>query len=427
MSNRGQVRDFVRPGSAEVGPSAPPVEVPAVTGPLRARILQLADELSRVGVEGSPAPSHAPGRGRRLVGAARRAVRSFRALVSSPAPVPEQEVGLRFNAPLDVAWAHAWSGFQQVLHVFHLEWHGIRAAAGYLPGTKAGIPWGRRLRLAELEQLCAHVSAAGVDTVVFHGWGANMALAAVALRGVFGSRLRVAAVWHGNTAQFVNPVEVEAVRSLVRFRSTGVLDRLGAVKPDFHLVDRAFHPEVLLNVGPRVNVPGQPGEGFESALVPVPLDWRKNLHTNVLAVAAAGLSRVIVTADVPERTFPSAPGVRVARVPRPERDALFALLTQVDLVMNASLSECQPMTALEGLSHRVPCVTGPLALGRLDEHPYQKLVQVPAVDVVGPVKAAVERVGRVRTSGGGELAEMMRDYEQVLLAEARARYEGFLW
>jgi hypothetical protein len=98
----------------------------------------------------------------------------------------------------------------------------------------------------------------------------------------------------------------------------------------------------------------------------------------------------------------------------------------VDVVLNASLSECQPMTALEGLALRVPCITGPLGLGPLDEHPFQQLTQIARVDSVGAVRDATERVLELQESSPQRLREMMDSYESLLCTEAIDRYEEFI-
>jgi hypothetical protein len=108
---------------------------------------------------------------------------------------------------------------------------------------------------------------------------------------------------------------------------------------------------------------------------------------------------------------------------RLDRWQLFRLLEQIDLVAHATLSECQPMSALEALALGVPCVTGPLSLGALDQHPYQRLAQLASVDALEPVRAAFERMLSVPRD---ELAPMMDDYRVTLHKAALERWGAFL-
>lgn len=392
------------------------------SGMNRAALFQLADELTGLSLPltspGSPAPAAKPVSLKSIV---RRALRGLARGSLTPAygVVPGAD-GVLIDQPLDTSWAHERPSHAKVLHVSHQYWHGIRAAAGYLPGSKAAIVEDRRLTLTEVNRLAELIERRKLETVMFHGWSANMTLIATALRRLFGKRLRLVAVWHGNSAQFINPFEMECVHVLIQLRQKRVLDALTSVKPDLYLLDPSFERDVLLNVGPRVTVPAPRPYRFESALIPVPLDWRKNLHTNLFAVAAAGYKRAIVTAGLTKEQFPFKLRCKLEHLDRPPRDVLFSVLTHVDLVMNVTLSECQPMTTLEALAHRVPSLTGPLSLGDLDRHPYQQLAQVERVDTLGPVTRAIEKFRSIESN---ELRAMMADYETTLMKEAWRRLE----
>jgi glycosyltransferase involved in cell wall biosynthesis len=108
------------------------------------------------------------------------------------------------------------------------------------------------------------------------------------------------------------------------------------------------------------------------------------------------------------------------------RSELFRLIQRMDVLLNVTLSECQPMTALEGLAHGVPCLTGPLSLGALDDHPYQQLVQVPGTVSLGDLTDAMERVLSLRAADPAGLTQMLEDYSVRLRAEATRRYLEFI-
>lgn len=391
----------------------------------RLQLLQLADDLAsirrRFGFEASPpVASPAPERWtQRLKGLLRRD--------GSPTPARHSAPGsVRVDDPLDTQWSHAHPALNSLAHVFHQEWHGIRAAAGYLPGTKLAITSERPLSVDDLRGLGETVLRRGSTAVLFHGWSPNALMAAHALRAACGARVKLLAVWHGNTAQFMNPFELKQVSDLVQLKRKGTLDALGSVKPDFHLVDEGFHREVLLNVGPFIE--GRPlsvrANPSDTALIPVPNDWRKNYFTNLFGASAAGVRVTYVTSPLP-KPFGFKLKTRVVEVARPSRAEFFGLLSQIGLILNASLSECQPMTALEGLVHGVPCLTGPLSLGALDEHPYQKLAQLGPVDTVGPVSRAARTLLDLKRRSATELGEMMADYYASLTRAAWLRLEEF--
>ncbi len=84
------------------------------------------------------------------------------------------------------------------------------------------------------------------------------------------------------------------------------------------------------------------------------------------------------------------------------------------------------MVALESLALGVPCLTGPLALGALDEHPYQRLVQITDVGSLSPVRSKLETVLDLRERSPGLLLEMMDEYRVRLRDAAIARLAEFL-
>jgi SAM-dependent methyltransferase len=342
----------------------------------------------------------------------------------APAPVAASEKpGVLVDDPLDTNWSHADPRFRRVVHLFHQEWHGIRAAAGYFPGHKVAITCARPLTPDELKRTVEACTGGLLQAVVVHAWSPNMRDLVHLLRHEAGSALRLCAVWHGSSAQFHFDPEWEFFAELLELRARGVLDGVACVKPDLHLLDARLHPRPLLNLPPRLPAPPSPPSGGlkQRAFIPMPNDWRKNFYTNLYA--ACGVERLrdlYVTARFlhgPSLT----PGRRVVSLAPPPRAPLFRLVADMDLVLNASLSECQPMTALEAMALGVPCLTGPLSLGALDEHPYQKLAQVPGVDSVGALRAAIERVLDLAEQRPAELRAMMADFLAALAPQALDR------
>ncbi|HET7786405.1 MAG TPA: methyltransferase domain-containing protein [Myxococcales bacterium] len=345
----------------------------------------------------------------------------------APAPAAEKVAAPAFvwDDPADVHWTHRDSRFSRVVHVYHQQWHGIRASAAYKPGQKLAITAERTLRAGEHADLIRAFEERLVRVAVFHGYSETADDIAQVLRRAFGGAISMYAVWHGNTSQLHGAYEVEALRRVLRSRSEGLLRGIGCVKPGMHLVDRHIFPEVLLCMPPLVEAGARRSTGPRTALLPVPNDWRKNFYTNLFAAQASPrISRVLVTAEFVPVSRESAD--KVLRVPRPDRAQMFRLMRESDVVLNASLSECQPMTAVEGLALGTPCLTGPLGLGSLDAHPYQRLVQVRAVDSVAEVRDAIEAVLDARDQRGDELGGMMADYSRILCAEALRRDCEFL-
>ncbi|GHG85268.1 methyltransferase [Comamonas sp. JC664] len=372
----------------------------------RQRLMGLSDDLARLRAQRVPAPD-AP----------------------LPPPAPSGvNPGVMFDVPQDTRWANDAPRFGRLLHVFHQEWHGIRAAAGYLPGHKMAIAAERPLHMRELKSAVEHVERSLCSAVIVHGYSPNAHELIVSLRKVLGSSVRIFAVWHGSTAQFHYAFELDCFSQLVELRRKGDIDGLATVKPGMHLLSEDIFPKTLLNLPPRVSKEERANVAniTRTALIPTPNDWRKNFFTNLFACQASSrLDDVYVTANF--KLPPVFKGTkRIHHVLRPSRTELFDLVRDSDVVLNASLSECQPMTGLEALSLGVPCISGPLSLGALDAHPYQRLAQVQGVDSVNVVQEALERMVALRETSPGEIEQMMEDYALALKAAAVQVLEEFI-
>jgi SAM-dependent methyltransferase len=339
---------------------------------------------------------------------------------------PSREANVLIDDPFDTHWAHQDARFHRVLHVFSQEWRGIRAAAGYLPGHKMAVTADRTLSDIDHRFALEAIAGAMCEVLVIHGWSKNIEeIVRLARRHQRG--LRVTVVWHGSSAQFFLDFDFKAFDRLLQLRREGLLHALGVVKPGLQTLSPRIHPQLLLNIGPRLVEGRMSARGtYAAALVPVPNIALKNFYTNLYAAAGEARTRTVFVTTLHRESKELSVNAKVVLVEHPMRAQLFRLTTEVDVVLNASLSECQPMTALESLAHGVPCLTGPLTLGELTDHPYQQLVQVAQVDSVDQVRAAMVRILDEQARDPHALRVSMAGYLEQLTREALNRYVGFL-
>ncbi|MFP2960475.1 methyltransferase [Myxococcus sp. 1LA] len=331
------------------------------------------------------------------------------------------------DAPLDTTWAHVDPRLSRVVHIFHQEWYGIRAASGYAPGHKIGITANRTLTATDHRRIVETCETLGARSIIFQGFSPNALEVMHMLRRVFGSAIRLCCVWHGSTAQFHFDFELETFSRLLTLREQGLLDAVACVKPEMHLMSPLLFQKVLLNLPPRIAREDQRHRAplTRAAFVPTPNNWWKNFYSNVFVAASLpGMERVFVTSPFTARQeLPLR--ASVINVGHLNRSELFNLIRETDVVLNVTLAECQPMTALEGLAHGVACLTGPLTLGTLDEHPFQRLVQIAGTGSLGQIRSALERVVGLRERSPEEYAQMLEDYTQTLCDEAINHYLEF--
>jgi SAM-dependent methyltransferase len=372
----------------------------------RQRLQSLSDELARMRAPRTALPVRVP--------------------PSTAAAEAPRGRGVLVDDALDTRWAHLEPRLSRCAHVFHQEWSGIRAASGFLPGRKIAITAERPLTAAEHRRIIEHCTSTLTRTVIFQGHSPNTSELIRLMRHTLGSSVRLLAVWHGATTQFHFPSELDGFTELLALRQEGLLDGLACVKPEMHSLSELIFPQTLLNLPPRVeSMPLPDKRPTRAAFIPTPGNWWKNFHTNLLVAASHPLlERVYVTSAF--ETRPQLPlRNEVVNVGRLQRAELFHFFHEVEVLLNVTLTECQPMTALEGLAFGVPCLTGPLSLGPLDAHPYQKLMQVAGTGALLEIRSALERVLELRRSSPAELRGMMQDYTRVLHAEAIRRYLEF--
>jgi len=333
--------------------------------------------------------------------------------------------GVLLDAPLDRRWAHVDVRLSRVLHVFHQEWFGIRAAAGYLPGQKLAITADRKLTPDEAQHAVGLVLNGLTRTVVFHAYSENAAELMRLLRHAAGRELRIVCVWHGSTAQFHIPFEINAFSELIELKRQGILNAIACVKPQMHELSGEVWPQTLLNVAPRMAADAIPDLANPGgvAFIPTPNNWWKNFYTNLYVACGSGLLRKVLVTSAFTRV-PNLPlRAEVSRLPPLSRAEMLDMLGTVDVSLNVTLAECQPMTALEAIAKRVPCLTGPLSLGSgLDDHPYQKLVQIAATGSLVDIGERLEEVLVLRRDHPEELREMIANYSDALLGEGIRRY-----
>ncbi|CAH1655398.1 Methyltransferase family protein [Hyphomicrobiales bacterium] len=342
---------------------------------------------------------------------------------SHGAPVGQSAVpfGL-WNAEPDTRYAHDVPGFGRVLHVFHKEWFGIRAAAGALPGRKLALPAepanGRILR----ETVHAILSA-GVQRIVFHGFSDNTPaiVESLASQGL-GDRMFL--VHHGGTTQWINNRERHYAFGVIDLLRKGCLRKAHFMRPGFDFPVRGLFRPMLFNLSPRHDARDYLNSDPRPATVFAPgwAGWIKNVSTNVLGAALSpSVEKIWVYAE--DLALPPPLDAKLQHIAFRGREDTFRRMAASQMCLNASLIDCHPVVNLEAQSLGRPCIRGPLFLDALEDHPYVGLTQVDDVSGATQVKAAIERVLDIPRE---EREQLTRDYQAQSDAIAIDRYREFL-
>jgi hypothetical protein len=327
------------------------------------------------------------------------------------------------DSDIDIKYANNNSLFNDVAHVFHQNWHGIRSACGTLPGRKVAIPLRDKIQPFALLGLAGQFQEWETKKVVFHGFSAN---SEIVLNSVMALGLQAYLVWHGNLAQLAWDHE-SSLYSLARTHAArGHFARCHTLKAGTtDMFDRAFSP-MLLNQPPNMGDFNRLSPAFESgrrtvALVPAFPDIRKNLHTN-LAACALSLDIDVVNYYAKITVLPTVSD-KYRKLRYLGHDRHLQSLATTDVTVNVTLIDCHPMVDLESLASETPTITGPLFLDGLQDHPYTILTEV---ENPFDVRMIQEALHTLKSMSGNELVDIMRDYTASLRRLSAERYALFL-
>lgn len=330
---------------------------------------------------------------------------------------------LLFDAVRDTRLAQPIQGFERVCHVMHQEWHGIRAAAGALPGRKLAISVTHTPTTSEIDLVARWFESNGIERVVIHGFSEAMGAMVTGLSAIGVSHLSL--VWHGAPIMWMHEPERRLFFKAFTLARKGVFRRIQGMRGGTDVVlDRWGWPRQLLNMPPYIHT--KPGRTLERAHgIALAPSWNllhKNLTTNVLAAVECDcIEQVWVLAE--DFALPHDLHVKIKVLPKLEPQQMLDTMQLANVVLNASLVDCHPMVELESLAVRTPAIRGSLFLDALEDHPYVKLTEVR--DVLN-VRSVAERISSVHRINRGELEEIMSDYERALISVSAARYSEFL-
>lgn len=353
-----------------------------------------------------------------------------------PAPTPTQRADSAramepppsapyvFDDERDRIFANEDARFDDVCHVFHQEWFGIRAAAGSLAGHKLAIRAERHLRVGEIASVVSELDRRGVRTVVIHAWSEPMNTLVRALRSATSIKLYL--VWHGTTTQWAAADERKFALGALKAARDGLVHGWSAIRRGMESFSgpTTFVPQ-LLNAPPNVRTAlGRSPRRVDQCLALAPSwnDLRKNLSTNLLAAQAVPrIARTYFLAT--DLELPSWIAPRIERTPYRNQKQMLEFMGTVDIVLNATTIDCHPMVDLEALSVETPTVRGPLFLDALEDHPYVQATVVENVLSTSDIARAIEHVLSIPPH---ELDAMMRDYRAQMRAISMNRYAEFL-
>jgi SAM-dependent methyltransferase len=350
----------------------------------------------------------------------------------SNSPEPRSEVNpaarasVLWNDRRDTQYANDLPEMQRVLHVFHQEWMGIRAAVGSLGGQKLAITADRALSNEDILQIYETIEGGDFSRIVVHGLSEN-AIKLISILYHRGLQDCLYLVKHGSTEQWVYKAERDMALTAIELLRAGFVKKLHVMKPGFYFPVCGLFKPILFNMAPNLarsfpvkssDIMQLRGVAFSAGWS----NWRKNIHTNLMGAAlSAKISAVWHHAD--NVKLPEPLNAKLVHKNFTTREETFHLMALASVSLNVSITDCHPMVNLESQALGRPCLRGNLHLDALESHPYVGLTMVPDASSIVEITAAIDRILAMPED---ERRELTLDYQRQNDRVSRERYREFL-
>lgn len=332
-----------------------------------------------------------------------------------------------FNSAETLKNTHHFPGFEQVVHVAHHEWHGIRNCTAALPGNKLLIPADEELSQEEINEILLQLDRMDIRKVVFQGYSSNADKLLLRIAAGFAGDIDCFAVTHVTTTQFEHHFEIDQQRLLLNRLQYGLLKRLGSVKPDFGAAIEGYWDKTLINFAPNIESSLQVEKSPEvTTYAPLDISWRKNMYTNIIAASICDNIQYVKTSNYPEGLAGIFDMSKVVLTGYLRGMALLEEMGRSHAVLVATLAECQPMTQLEAMAMGTPSLTGPLGLSEFDRDPLMDLCTTTNLDNPYLLSRDIHRLVDASTSDPVAMKQMVATHLKDRHEKAAARLLEFL-
>jgi SAM-dependent methyltransferase len=339
---------------------------------------------------------------------------------------PAAEANVLWNDRRDTQYANDLPEMQRVLHVFHQEWMGIRAAVGSLGGQKLAITADRAQSNEDILQIYETIAGGDFSHIVVHGLSEN-ALKLISILYHRGLQDCLYLVKHGSTEQWVYKAERDMALAAIELLRAGFVKKLHVMKPGFDFPTSGLFKPILFNMAPNLarSFPVESADVMQLRGVAFSAgwsNWRKNVHTNLMGAAlSAKISAVWHhAADV---KLPEPLNAKLVHKNFTTREETFHLMALASVSLNVSITDCHPMANIESQALGRPCLRGNLHLDALENHPYVGLTMVNDASSVVEIAAAIDRILAMPED---DRRKLTLDYQRQNDRVSRERYREFL-
>lgn len=265
---------------------------------------------------------------------------------------------------------------EEVLYIANPKWPGVFGSTENLAnGNLLPYPMLRwrdpnKISDQELEGVAAIICSKTPQQVLFSGGERYQRRLAEIIKRK-SSKVQVGLLWHGQLAQWIYSYERDVFHEWLVALDAGVVRKIGVFKESLESILRArgyesYRLSNYLSDWPELAPAHQvSNSALRIGLWSASHDWRKNIHTQLVAMALLPWPAVVHHSfDAPDISFVMKQfgiadekcGAGLLR-----REHLLHEMSRTDLTLYVTLGECSPMTPLESISMNSPALVGPVS------------------------------------------------------------------
>lgn len=341
---------------------------------------------------------------------------------SAVSNISETEPSFVFDSVQDTKFTQQQSDvFSDTLFVFTQQWVGIRQACGAFPVSKLAIDGYYKWSTHDLIHLAEEIDRRKIKRLVAHGMAPSTKFLLTGLKRI-NPELNIMSVWHGTMAGWAFDHELRLFRDLVDLVESNIVSKIGFLRRGMGEVHMKGWKIALLNIPPRVSV-SRLADAFSSR----PIDclfasWNnqwKNMYTNLVGASNSRNVRSVYCYQTTEKSFIK----KVSEHSHGSFDEHMARLAIVDLCLNVSINDCQPMTELESLSVGTPSLRPNLDH---DVPSFKEYDDLFTINEYLNASAITDRIDALCLEKPSYLRQVIDTYKNELIRLSYERYSDFL-
>lgn len=284
--------------------------------------------------------------------------------------------------------------------------------------ASSGITEFRGLRQSIVDKIAALLIEKKISPIVMSG-GSIAQLQLTKKLHELNPEIKIYYLWHGSPAQWCDQHHHKSFAKWMTLYREGKIQAIVTLKKDLEklLADNNVKTALLQNFIPiiqhklhRYDSEGSLNIGIWSAYN----TWIKNLYPQFMAISMAQNVKCYTNFHFKKDDEWITEGVELHNLPQilPHKE-LLELMSQTDLTLYITNSECSPMVVIESISMGIPCIVGPTS-GFYDCDEFLKeMLTVNRVDCPVAIHAAIERVRNNLEDIKARIPEFITRYNKV--------------